>query len=250
MAKRLSKAERAALNSRMDAEWRKERKRIMDAGRRLKQHGFTLDADFVPAKKMKRHDQRILDSLKKFRGDELYKKVSFTAKGKTVHGKRAKAFEKEVRRQNTETPTIDPFANLKADLARMYASMKDTLHKYDWGSKQMLFDIKAANDRSFAAIDVFGKIAEIEGAIERKFASLENFEEGQDYYNYLMDNMDDINASIQDAFDDSKGTKFLASCDKAIQLILQESPRQFDSEEYSDYGLSSEDADYGEELPY
>ena len=244
MAKRLSKAERAALNSRMDAEWRKERKRIMDAGRRLKQRGFTLDADFVPAKKMKRHDQRILDSLKKFRGDDLYKKLSFTAKGKTVHGKRAKAFEKEVRRQNIETPTIDPFANLKDDLNKLYQSLYDSIDAHDWGYHQSVFDSMGK------AIDILNKIDELKESIDGKFASLNADAEGQKYYEYILSKMNDINMCLQDAATDSDGSRILGSIDKAINIILQGAPREFDSEEYSDYGLSNEDVDFGEELPY
>lgn len=244
MAKRPSKKERAQLNAQMDKEWAKERKRIMDYGRKLEKRGFKLDADFVPAKSMKRHDKRILESLKKFRGNEMYKKVSFSAKGKTVHGKRAKAFAREVKRQDTQTPKADPLSNLKEDLEKLYANLKDTVQSYDWGTKQLLFDMRGIK------VDVIGKIEELRGTIEQKFNSLTDASSGQDYYNYLLANMGDINNSIQAAYEDSTGAKFLASVDKAINLILQQSPREFDSEEFNDYGLDNYDEDNGEELPY
>lgn len=240
MAQRMTKAEREAKNARMDEQWAKERDRIMRAGRRLKNRGYALDADFIPAKKMTRHDDRILNKVRKFREDELYTKVSFSAKGKTVHGKRARKYEQEIKEQNKKTPDVDPFENLKADLEKMIASLKDTVSGYDWNSQQLYFISRGQN------VDLLGKVEELQGAIDSKLTVLDSSQTSLEYYNYLQDNMSEINACLQDAYTESNGEKAIAALDRAIAVILQESPRAFDSGDFTDYGLEEVD----EELPY
>lgn len=230
---RMTKAERKAINDQLDEAWKKERKRIMDRGRALKKRGYTLDADFVPPKQMPRHDKRILNRIKKFKGDEVYKKVSFSAKGKTVHGKRARKYEKEVRAQNETVPTVDVFDNLKRDLGNLFSNLTEEISQYDWHIKQ------AELNKNHQHTDVMAKIQELEETIAEKFISLEADEKGLEYKNYLENNIEKINSAIQTAYAHSNGTEVLKAIDEAIHLITQNDIRSFDSGDVDDYGVGA-----------
>ncbi len=228
---KMTKAERKAINDQLDEAWKKERKRIMDRGRALKKRGYTLDADFVPPKEMTRHDKRILNKIKKFKGDEVYKKVSFSAKGKTVHGKRSRQYEKEVKAQNEEVPTVDIFEDLKAKTRQLINDLHSDIQAYDWEGKAKEFERRRIN------VDVLSHVEELHENLEIKFDSLNDTPTTSDYHDYLIDNMERINLSIDNVYAASTGEGFLFAIDNALHLIMQNNIRMFDSGEINDYGL-------------
>lgn len=232
MAK-MTKAERKAMNDQLDEAWKKERKRIMERGRALEKRGYTLDADFVPPKEMSKHDKRILNRIKKFKGDEVYKKVSFSAKGKTVHGKRSRQYEKEVKAQNEEVPTVDIFEELKTKTRKLINDLHSDIQGYDWEGKAEVFKRRRIN------VDVLAYVEELHESLEIKFDSLNDSPTTSAYHDYLIDNTEKINLSIDNVYAASTGEWFLFAVDEALNLIMQNNIRMFDSGEFNDYGLDN-----------
>lgn len=98
----MTKAERLARQKEYDKEWQKEANRLKKRKRELELRGYKVSDDFVP-EKPKVRNEKSLENLKKFRGEEVYKKTVYIDKetGKAYRGKAGREQEKRENRKAT-----------------------------------------------------------------------------------------------------------------------------------------------------
>lgn len=129
----------------------------------------------------------------------------------------------------------DTLENLRGEIDNAFESVRDTISDYDWDEIESVASRRRKRDKQIKE-----KVERIEQAIKQKIDSISTVEQGAVYYNYLNEHISQINESIVRATSYSNGES-IQNLDRAFDLIMEESPREFDYEEYSDYGLEDEE---------
>ena len=127
---------------------------------------------------------------------------------------------------------VDTLKNIKQSINTLFDTVRDTIDNTDWKL------IQAKASRKYRAdINLSEKIEKIQNVINDKINKIDNTDEGENYYDYLLSNIEAIYEAIQDAaaYSDNDGGR--AKLDRAINLITQDDSLQFDSENFSDYGV-------------
>lgn len=134
--------------------------------------------------------------------------------------------------KDIDTIEADTLKNIKQSINTLFDSVRDTIGNTDWDLIQAKASRKYRSD-----INLSEKIEQIQNVINETINKIDNTEEGEKYYDYLVSNIEAIYEAIQDAaaYSDNDGGR--AKLDRAINLITQNDSLQFDSESFSDYGV-------------